>query len=291
MNRYSILTICVNYNNDKETQKFVSGLLAQKGDFSQRVIVVDNGESPSLDSSVHNLFKSDSRVLIINSGKNLGYYGGAALGLREYIKEFPLPDWIIVCNTDIDLIQPDFLSKLCDLYSVKPHAVIAPSIISGISGRDQNPYMKFRPSRWRMHFYKWVFRYYPTFVAYQTLALAKQKLLAVIHKNPVFTGDKVVEKAAQREPRAIYAPHGSFVVFHRSYFEAGGNLDHGVFLFGEEVFVAETVRRLGLTITHDPRFVVLHHEHATTGVFKNRKVARYVREASAYCADKFFRKL
>lgn len=291
MSKPLILTVCVNYNNDQETQQFVSELLAQKGDFSQRVIIVDNSESPSLDSSVYNLFKSDSRVLIINSGKNLGYYGGAALGLREYIKEFPLPDWIIVCNTDIALIQPDFLSKFCDLYSVHHHAVIAPAIHSTLSKVDQNPHMQRRPSAARMYFYKWIFRYYPTFVAYQTLALAKQKLLAVIHKNPVFTGDKEVDKAAQREPRAIYAPHGSFVVFHRSYFEAGGSLDHGAFLFGEEVFVAETVRRLGLTVTYDPRLVVVHREHAATGVLKNRKRFLYVREASAYCADKFFRKL
>ncbi len=289
MNKCSILTICVNYNNDKETQQFVSELLAQNGDFSQKVIIVDNSESLSFDSLLYNLFKSDSRVLIINSGRNIGYYGGAALGLREYIKEFPLPDWIIVCNTDIDLIQPDFLSKFCDLYSVNHHAVIAPAIISNLSGKDQNPYMQVRPSQLRMHSYKWIFRYHPTFVAYQTLALVKQKLLAVIHKNSVFTDDEEVEKAVQPGPRAIYAPHGSFVVFHRSYFEAGGSLDHGAFLFGEEVFVAETVRRLGLTVTYDPRLFVLHREHAATGVLKKKFL--YVREASTYCADEFFLKL
>lgn len=287
----SILTICVNYKNDKETQQFVSELLAQKGDFSQKVIIVDNSELPSLDSPLYSLFESDSRVLIINSGKNLGYFGGAALGLRESIKEFPLPDWVIVCNTDIDLIQPDFLSKLCKFYAVDPPAVIAPSVYSTLSKVNQNPNMQHRPNAARMHFYKWVSRYHPTFVAYQTLALVKQKLLAVTHKNPVFTDGEAVEKMRQPAPSAIYAPHGSFIVFHRSYFEAGGSLDHGAFLFGEEVFVAETVRRLGLTVTYDPRLVVVHREHAATGVLKNRKRFLYVREASAYCADKFFRKL
>lgn len=291
MSKPLILTICVNYNNDKETQQFVSELLAQKGDFSQRVIIVDNSESPSFDSLLYNLFQSDSRVLIINSGRNLGYYGGAALGLREYIKEFPLPDWVIVCNTDIDLIQPDFLLKLCNFYAVNPPAVIAPSVYSTLSKVNQNPHMQHRPNAACMHFYKWIFRYHPTFVAYQTLALAKQKLLAVIHKNSVVADDEEVEKVVQSGPRAIYAPHGSFIVFHRSYFEAGGSLDHGAFLFGEEVFVAETVRRLGLAVTYDPRLFVLHREHAATGVLKNRKKFLYVREASAYCADKFFRKL
>lgn len=287
----SILTICVNYNNDKETQQFVSELLIQKGDFSQKVIVVDNSESPSLDSPLYSLFKSDSRVLIINSGKNLGYFGGAALGFREYSKEFPLPDWVIVCNTDIDLIQPDFLSKLCNFHAVNPPAVIAPSVYSTLSKVNQNPNMQHRPTVARMHFYKWISRYHPTFVAYQTLALAKQKLLAVTHRNPVVTDGDAVENRRQPAPRAIYAAHGSFIVFHRSYFEAGGNLDHGAFLFGEEVFVAETIRRLGLTAIYDPRLVVLHREHAATGVLKNQKRFLYVREATAYCADNFFRTL
>lgn len=281
MSKPLILTICVNYNNDQETQQFVSELLAQKGDFSQRVIIVDNSESPSLDSSVYNLFKSDSRVLIINSGKNLGYFGGAAWGLDEYIKEFPLPEWIIVCNTDINLIQQDLLSNLCALYSESRHAVIAPSIISGISGRDQNPYMKFRPSRWRMHFYKWVFHYPMFYRIYEGLSLIKQKIRRLISFG-------IKSKRKQLTvPVGIYAPHGSFIIFHRSYFEAGGTLDHGVLLFGEEIFVAETAQRLRLSLIYEPRLRIIHEEHAATNGFKSKEKCKY--EAAAYCADTFFK--
>jgi GT2 family glycosyltransferase len=89
-------------------------------------------------------------------------------------------------------------------------------------------------------------------------------------------------------PRTIYAPHCSFVIFNRKYFETGGTLKHGAFLFGEEIFVAETVRNLGFRIIYDPRFFVLHREHATTSILKGRKMLVYLREANDYCVNQFF---
>lgn len=295
MPTHTILTVCVNYRNDEETASFVRQLLAQRGGFDQSVIVVDNSETPLVGGPLHSLGNEYRNTRLYIPTKNLGYYGGAALGLREYIKICQLPAWIIVCNTDIEM-QPAFLSAFCDLYPAdhhaSHHAIIAPSIYSTLSGMDQNPYMQRRPSAARMHFYKWIFRYYHTFSAYQTLALAKQKVVAAVHRRKSMAADNQgVKMAFQPGPRPIYAPHGSFVVFHRSYFEAGGSLDHGAFLFGEEVFVAETARRLGLTVTYDPRLLVLHREHAATAVLKDRQRFLYVREASGYCADEFFSRL
>ena len=87
----------------------------------------------------------------------------------------------------------------------------------------------------------------------------------------------------------IYAAHGSLFVFHRSYFDMGGDLSHGTFLFGEEIFVAETILRLGLTILYDPRFCVVHKEHLTTGQLPSRKVASFARDSSKFCSSSFFR--
>ena len=138
-----------------------------------------------------------------------------------------------------------------------------------------------------MHFYKWVFRFYLVYLAYQLLALTKQNLRDII--SQINKTSNAADSIDLRSPHEIYAPHGCFIIFHRSYFDAGGSLDHGAFLFGEEVFVAETARRLGVKVSHDPRLGVIHHEHMTTGRFKNRRLARYSWEASKFCADEFFK--
>jgi GT2 family glycosyltransferase len=88
--------------------------------------------------------------------------------------------------------------------------------------------------------------------------------------------------------RTIYAPQGSCLVFSRRYFEQGGSLEYPAFLFGEEIFVAETVLRLGLQVVYDPRLRVWHDEHASTGRLRSRKLARYVGQSAAYLADTFF---
>ena len=283
---HKVLVICVNYYNEEDTHGFVSSLLSQRCSGSLQVVVIDNSGKESLNPLLIDL-ATDSRVNILNPGGNLGYFGGAAWGLKNFSASEPLPDWVIVANTDMSFPNGDFFNKLFSCYPHGFKGVLVPSIYSTLSETDQNPYMLSRPKAVRMHFYKWVFRFYPISTAYQVLAFVIKKLLTLIRRKKT-TLASCQENREVLQPQRIYAPHGSFIIFHRSYFEEGGNLEHGVFLFGEEVFVAETTRRLGLNILYDPRLIVLHREHATTGTFKNRKIARFVREATTYCADEFF---
>src|SRR3989442_12924430 len=63
----------------------------------------------------------------------------------------------------------------------------------------------------------------------------------------------------------IYAPHGAFFIFSRRYFEAGGYLDGNLFLYGEEISVAEICRSLGLPVIYEPSLFVVHNERRSTG--------------------------
>lgn len=274
------LVTCVNYHSERDTEAFTRELHGQRvpGSLSTVVVNCNEGGLPGL-SSIARV----SGVEVLNPGRNLGYFGGAAYGLGRYLEDNPLPDWVVVSNTDIAFPGRDFFGRLSALYP-QGAGVVAPAIRSDLSGRDQNPYMARRPTAARMRFYERIFRFYPVYTAYHALALARKKL-----SRPVSGSAGPVVEPQHRSPRSIYAPHGSFILFHRRYFEAGGSLDHGAFLFGEEVFVAETARRLGLSVGYDPRLAVVHREHATTGLFKSRKVARFQWEASRYCAGEFFR--
>lgn len=276
-----ILTICVNYYNDEQTVHFIQALLAQRDASDQRVIVVDNSETSLARNALRDLTSTDRRIWLFTLGKNLGYFGAAAFGLHEYIKQYPPPEWIIVCNTDIDFLHEDFLLSLQAFHAKTPPAVVAPAIISTVSGRDQNPNMRTRPTWWRMHLYKWVFRHPMLLKISEGLSRVKQSIR-------IPRGRVSINQNSRPYPTNIYAPHGSFIIFHRSYFDAGGSLNYGVHLFGEEIFVAETARRLGLSIIYDPRLTVLHKEHATTSILPSRAILHA--KAAAYCADTYFRR-
>ncbi len=86
----------------------------------------------------------------------------------------------------------------------------------------------------------------------------------------------------------IYAAHGSFIIFSRRFFEAGGKLDDRLFLFGEEIAVGETCRALGLPVIYDPRLSVLHNEHQSVGSGMSRRKYAYHRAAVQHVLSKYF---
>lgn len=274
-----MLLICVNYRKPIETQHFVATALEQTLNSPLRLIVVDNSPSPDR-GVVPGSIQNDPHVKAIATGKNLGYFGGAAAALADHLKSHPLPDWVIVSNPDVYFSDRDVLQRLCDSHRGDEPAVIAPSIRTVDTLVDQNPYMRVRPSRFRMHLYRWLFSAYPVDVVYEGLSWVKHRALELV--------SKVRPPATASSPARIYAPHGSFIALHRSYFQRGGTLEHGAFLFGEEIFVAETVRRLGLNVLYEPAIVIEHTERSTAAGLWNRDSSRYRRQASRYLARTFF---
>lgn len=279
-----VLLICANYKSEQETRQYVSSVLEQNGFAESRVIVVDNDGSGEPPDVLAELVRLDSRVVVLSPGKNLGYFGAAHWAFTHYLTEEAFPEWVVVSNTDISFEDQDFFARLFEYHSESAPGVIAPSVRSAATGLDQNPHLFSRPSRLRAYSYTLLFRYYPLFLLYCALSMGR-KLLRKRLSGEMTKGDERMRCVS----RPIYAPQGSFILFHRSYFEAGGTLKHGAFLFGEEVTVAEQARHLGLAVVHDPRLKVVHDEHSTTGTFKSRLVARYQWEAAVHCYREYFR--
>jgi GT2 family glycosyltransferase len=274
-----VLLICVNYRKPTETAHFVATALEQTINSSLRVVVVDNSPFPG-EGGVPESASSDPHVKTIATGKNLGYFGGAAAALADHLKSHPLPDWVIVSNPDVYFSGHDVLQKLCDLHRGDAPGVIAPSIRTVNKAVEQNPYMRHRPSRLRMHVYRWLFSSYAVDVVWEGSSWVKHRLLEMF--------SKVHPPAPAAVPEYIYAPHGSFIALHRSYFEKGGNLDYGAFLFGEEIFIAETARRLGLTVLYEPGVAIEHTERSTAAGLWNRDASRFRRQASRFLVRNYF---
>jgi len=273
-----VLIVCIHYRTPAETERFVLSALGQKTRSPIRILVVDNSPEPE-DLAVPASLRELPNTTVMTLGGNRGYFGAAAFALREHLRHNDMPAWVIVSNPDIRFPSDDVIEQMRELYRGSAPGVVAPSIRSTSSSADYNPYLKSRPGRLRMHFYRWVFGTYPTHTLYQAISWAKNRIL---------DGGVVAGGDSCAQPEAIYAPHGSFIALSRAYFEHGGSLDHGAFLFGEEIFVAETARRLGLTVLYDPRLELEHEGHISMGGLWNPATARFRRDASRYLADKFF---
>jgi len=255
----NILYIVVCFYNEAEILDFVTSQV-----FNQTVsvdtIVINNGHS---NIEIINKIDDLKNTKVLNNGTNLGYYGAASLALDNI--DTDLYKFIIVGNSDITFNSKYFFETLLLKYSeAQVVGTIGPSIISGASFSDQNPFLTQRPSKFKYMklnlMYSNIFFYY----IYQTGA------------NFYRTYLKKNKKIRKKRSQNTYALHGSFIIFTPEYFERGGDFKYGSFLFQEEIFVAEKCKELRLKSVYDPELSITHKEHETTGSYKNRKLLNYM---------------
>jgi GT2 family glycosyltransferase len=271
------LTITVNFQHPECTLQFLKSASRLESFSACHVAIVDNN---SADDSVRRLRKAVSEfrnVQLLESPRNRGYFGGAKWALEQYLAQHSIPDWVIVCNNDIVFEDPRFLSRLLEKDPMAA-GVIAPAIVSGLTGYDANPSIRRRPGPIRMLRYRfWLSNYYTMWL--------KQWLSPFVRRVRYrFSLRRASRNAASRE---IYAPHGSFLIFSRKFFEVGGFIDDGFFLYAEEFCVAEMCRRLGLPVIHDSGLRVWHEEGQSTGRMLSRSLYQHEKKGFRYALDRY----
>jgi GT2 family glycosyltransferase len=279
------LVIGINYRTEDCAVKFARSL-SNCGSEDLTVLLVDNSESPDPRQFVDRLRKANPQIRYLVAPRNLGYFGGANYALNRCSKAGEPPDWVVVCNVDIEFKDRNFFGLLRELNLPEGAAVVAPRIWSARWKRDLNPKINERPTRQRMAFYKIIFDNYYYQLAYEMLSFLKNAWRSAVRSMQAQPAEP--NPPGSNVSAFIYAPHGSCMVFRRTYFDAGGNFNYSAFLFGEEIFVAETARRLGLGVIHCPSLVVFDSEHASTGIVRSRKIAGYMKEATNHLIEHYF---
>lgn len=280
--KIKILFIGVNYQSDFSALKFIKSLnhLDQKNT-EMEIIIVDNTERPESNDFFNQIKSVNQKVICLKSPENLGYLGGARFALELYLKSNFLPEWVIVSNVDLEFRDPLFLKYLIECSKIKNVGVVAPSIFLESYHLNLNPFMIKKPSTKKLKFYKIIFNNYCLTIIYELFFRFKKIILKFL---PVF-----LKKDKSMEIKQIYAPHGSCFIFSKEFFLKGGNLNYPQFLFGEEIFVAETIIKLGLKVIYNPNLKLWHHKKFSISECFNRKLFFYQRESINYIFNKFFK--
>ncbi|HVM92307.1 MAG TPA: glycosyltransferase [Terriglobales bacterium] len=271
------LIITVNFRHVDCTLHFLRSTAALEGFGNCHLVIADNNSGDGSRERIQEAISGRNNVELLALPNNRGYFGAAKLALEGYLANHSMSDWVIVCNNDIVFNSPAFLDKLL---AHDPHGagVLAPAVISSLTGFDSNPMILHRPGRLRRLRYRF-------FVSNYYVAWLVQWLAPFVRKGRKRWRGGDGKRATS--PTQIYAPHGSFLIFSRRYFEAGGVIDDGAFLYGEEIGVAETCRRLALPVIHDPALQVTHHDSQTTGRMLTRKSYLLQKEGLRYSLGKY----
>lgn len=273
------LIITVNYKGADATVRFLESAAQLECFAKAYVLVVENGSQDGSAERIRSAAKRFANVELLESPVNRGYFGAANWALQQYSGRANMPDWVVICNNDIIFDDRHLLAKLFQRYPERA-GVIAPAIIAQQTGADCNPFLRERPSEFQLLRYRfWSANYY--------LMWFKQWLSPYVRKLRFhLSWKRLAQQSVQRT--TVYAPHGAFLIFSRKYFEAGGYIDDGFFLYAEEFSVAEVCRHLALPVVHDPELRVLHDAHLVTGRMCNRVSFVQGRDGLNYVLRKYF---
>ena len=197
---------------------------------------------------------------------NPGYFGGIK---REMDKvDVTAYDYCILSNVDLT-VEKDFFEKLAAYDCSENTGWIAPQIWSELEGRDRNPGRVCRPSLRRMRLLKMLYRH-PKLEKLYSRTLYRRKKYQAHKAGP------------------IYAGHGSIIILTRKFMEACGKIDYPVFLFCEEIYLAEQCRKAGLSVMYVPDIKVSDTEHASTGQMNHGFYCRCNYQAMQYIIKEYY---
>lgn len=261
-----VLIVCVNYNTYESLNKYllsIKSAVSKIIDIDLHIFIADNSTKKEV---VDTLGLANVHI---NEYENLGYFGAAYASLKNIDAE--KFDYIIISNVDL-VICEDFFIELERLKIRKTVGWLAPSIISTVENRDKNPQRYKRCSRKKLIVLSFLY---------------KTKILYYLYAKYIY------EKIKKSIPNnlssfEIYSGHGSFIILTKGFFETGPFDKYPCFLFGEEIFLAEILRRRRLTVNYIPSLKIIDNEHESTSKLPSKKYIQYNCEALEYLIRTFF---
>ena len=203
--------------------------------------------------------------------ENLGYFGAIRKTMQQV--EFDSFDYVILSNVDMT-VDVTCLEELCKSPANTNTGWIAPQIFSLSEKRDLNPALWQRYSKKKLqlvnmlYLHPWILRLYE-------LTLYKRKHLQA----------NMQTKAGSRE---IYAGHGSFIILTKEYIKRCGIIDYPVFLYDEELYLAEECRSHELKVMYEPSIKIYDIGKISTGKMPSDFYCRCNKEGIDFILKKYY---
>lgn len=262
----NIVLYCVTYNSYECLSVFFNSLRKSyeriKEELDLEVFIADN--------TLHPLpIETDGfpcHIIVEQMHENLGYFGA----IRRLMQLHPASgyDYVIISNVDL-MMQEDTLSTLVRFPCEENIGWIAPQIYSELEQRDRNPKILHRYPVKKLKLLRLFFRFPLLYILY-TKTLYRQK------------------KYHSYKAGEIYAGHGSFIILTRQYLDKAGIIDYPVFLFDEEIYLAEQCRSYNLKVVYNPAIKVVDSEHVSTGKMRKGFYYKCNYEAITYILKTFY---
>ena len=269
-----VALFCVAYNSPNELVNFLKSCVYSFESVSSPSIYVDIHviDNSSVDNEFNFYYHSDRFCVTYFKSLNLGYLPSVNSYVINSGIDLTSFDYTVCCNVDLTL-SPDFFLNLLDLSLTSNVGCIAPSIFNS-DNINLNPKLISRPSRLKLEFNRF-FYYFSSLkhilFSFYYFRISKRSVSQSIPLKPF-----------------IYAPHGSFFIFTSVAFSRGFKFDYPIFLYGEELFVGERMRDLGLFVSFFPVLKIFDLGGVSTSNLSSKVHSYYNIKALNYILENFY---
>ena len=265
------LLTCVTYNSYEEVVKFIGSVETAARKAPDVEVTVAVGDNTEVNTQAIDCQSDVMEVLSFPYHTNLGYLGCAFRMLTELGRErLDTYDYVAISNVDIAL-EPDFFTGFS---TVDDSGIgwIAPDIYTPGRGTHENPFMMNRPVKW--HFLKWELMYAVP------LLYGLMKRISYSRRN---------RKPVEVHRVEMYAGHGSFMLFTRAFISTFQSFEYPSFMYAEEIFFAELLRRCHLKTVYLPSLKIKNTGSVSVSVLGNSWQCRNNRNSLRVMRRLFFR--
>ncbi|WP_173443887.1 glycosyltransferase [Selenomonas ruminantium] len=270
-----ICYVILHYQAIDETKKCIKSIKRCNKD--SMIIVVDNASPNNSGCKLKEEFDGDNNVRIILSKKNSGFAKGNNLGYN--VAKKMNPDYIVVLNSDVEVLQDDFEELLDAAYSKYHFDILGPDIYSTRLNYHQNPQRERNFSIEELR-------------KSERILCLKNKFHFLLKIKYLFGSCKKIEQIENANYKDIQIGkvlHGSFYVFSSKYIKKHDECFFSkTFMYYESYILHYLGMRENLMFLYYPKIKVNHHEDASTNatydnqykksVFVNRCLLESCRE-------------
>lgn len=268
--------ITVNYGSTIPTKNLINSLEKFHDKYDITVDIIDNLSTKLSKKALNEIsLKSTLKINLSYNEANLYYWPAVeSLISKKYNHKKKYPDWLIICNNDVEFISEKFFNELSKLEKDK-YSVVGPKIINQ-RGKDLNPFMVKPYSKFEKFYWKLFFKSY---------YFSKLLIFFSFLKNKFFNSKKKLKN--QIKHKKVYAVHGSAIIFSNNFFKKKGILDNNFKLYAEEITTAEIAKKIGCSIFYVPELRLYHAEHSSINRINKKNLFNIAKESHMYIFNKY----
>ena len=261
-----ILIVCVNYNSYEELNQFLDSVEKSSNNAVEtqvEVVVADNSTiKQTVDKSLYKSISVSQQNL-----DNLGYLGGASAVLNN-IRNIIQYKYVIISNVDV-IFEENTIKQMQNFEIGDDIAWVAPCIYSEKYQKDLNPSILNRYPRLKL----------------QLLKLTYHRFVYQLYCKYYYSEKR---KNASYSQTDIYAGHGSCIILTSIFFNDYKQIDYPIFLYGEELYFAELIKRVQKRVVYTPSIVIKTTGGVSTSRLPSKSFCKFNIDAINYILKTFY---